>query len=105
MNQYNISAVQKHSQDATSVHCWVAELQNQEYKSILCYKPQGEQKYGPPPNDFLWGIQTEFLKDLMLEQADNVVCLDSTHCTTAYDFLLVTVLVKGHLERVYQLHG
>eukprot|EP00794_Sanderia_malayensis_P017246 gene17246-18967_t len=96
MHQYNISAVQKHSQDATSVHCWVAELQSQEYNSILCYKPQGEQKYGLPPNDFLLGIQTEFQRDLMLEQAENLVCLDSTHCTTGYDFLLVTVLVKDH---------
>ena len=94
MHQFNITHVQKHSQDATSVHCWVNDLRDREYDSVLCYKPQGELKYGLPQSDFLLGIQTEFQKDTMKKHASKLVCLDSTHCTTGYDFLLVTVLVK-----------
>ena len=94
MHQYNIDLVQRHSEDAKSVHCWVADLADKDYDCILCYKPQGELKYGLPTNDFILGIQTQFQRDTMAKYAKNLVRLDSTHSTTGYDFLLVTVLVK-----------
>eukprot|EP00112_Aurelia_sp_Birch-Aquarium-sp1_P006484 Seg1716.3 transcript_id=Seg1716.3/GoldUCD/mRNA.D3Y31 product="hypothetical protein" protein_id=Seg1716.3/GoldUCD/D3Y31 len=94
MYQYNIDLVQRHSEDAKSVHCWVADLADNDYDCILCYKPQGELKYGLPANDFILGIQTQFQRDTMAKYAKNLVCLDSTHSTTGCDFLLVTVLIK-----------
>eukprot|EP00795_Rhopilema_esculentum_P003540 gene3540-2026_t len=81
MHQFNINLAQKHSSDFTSVHCWVRELQD-DYNCILCYKPQGEAKYGLPTNDFLLGIQTEFQKDTKCKYASKLVCIDSTHSTT-----------------------
>ena len=94
MHQFNINHVQKHTEDSTSINCWVHDLRDQVFNIILCYKPQGQPAYGLPNKDFLLGFQTEFQRDTMIKYASSLVCIDSTHCTTGYDFLLITVLVK-----------
>ena len=94
MHQYNLNLVQKHSEDATSVNCWVRDLQDKDFDCILCYKPQGVEKYGLPDSDFLLGLQTELQKDSLVKYGTKLVCIDSKHSTTAYDFLLVTLMVK-----------
>ena len=66
MNQYNLNLVQKHSEDATSINYWVKDLQDKDYDCILCYKPQGVEKYGLQVSDFLLGLQTEFQRDSRL---------------------------------------
>eukprot|EP00112_Aurelia_sp_Birch-Aquarium-sp1_P016922 Seg3879.2 transcript_id=Seg3879.2/GoldUCD/mRNA.D3Y31 product="hypothetical protein" pseudo=true protein_id=Seg3879.2/GoldUCD/D3Y31 len=47
MHQFNITHVQKHSQDATSVHCWVNDLRDREYDSVLCHKATRRTKVWP----------------------------------------------------------
>jgi len=94
MQQYNLNLVQKHSEDATSINCWVKDLQDKDYNCILCYKPQGIEKYGLPDSDFLLGLQTEFQRGSLVNYGEKLICIDSTHSTTGYDFLLVTVLIK-----------
>ena len=43
--------------------------------------------------DFILVLQTEFQNDALKQYGGKVVCLDSTHSTTMYDFLLITLLV------------
>ena len=67
----------------------------QQYDSILCHKSQGEltSEGNLMNDDFILGIQTEYQKDMMKAFAKNLVCIDSTHCTTAYDFKLIIIMI------------
>ena len=72
---------------------------------VLVYKRQGEQ---PPMgcdyleiDDFVLIIQTELQKQMMREFGKRVVCIDSTHKTTGYDFLLITVMVVDEFGEGY----
>ena len=38
-------------------------------------------------------LQTEFMRDMMTKYGGNIICMDSTHGTNMYDFLLVSVMV------------
>ena len=38
-------------------------------------------------------IQTEFIKDMLQKFGGSIVCMDSTHGTNAYQFLLISVMV------------
>ena len=38
-------------------------------------------------------LQTEFMRDMMTKYGGNIICIDSTHGTNMYDFLLVSVMV------------
>lgn len=97
----NLGNIQKHSNDQTSVALWVQEAsKNQEYNPVLVFKPQGEENAVVGNTDdlardtFLLGIQTEFQKDAMKKYGSNsVICVDATHGTNVYDFLLITVMV------------
>jgi len=97
--EFNISCTQKDVNDHTSVDAWVEELNAMNEDSpVLLYKGQGNE---PPDNipyltrsDFLLCMQTVTQRRFMLEFGyGNIVCLDSTHSTTQYKFLLVTVMV------------
>ena len=91
--QLNIDSVQKNPNDLLSVCAWVEELQSLEYNPILCFKPQGEIGKAEcstlTTEDFLV-MQTEFQCNALKQYA---VLIDSTHGTTAYEFLLTTILV------------
>lgn len=67
------------------------------YNPVLIFKPQGQEQ---PKNinnlgkeDFLLGLHTEFQRDAMRRYGNAVIMMDATHCTTQYDFLLITVFV------------
>ena len=38
-------------------------------------------------------IQTEFQRDMVIKFGNSIVCLDATHGTTMYDFLIITAIV------------
>lgn len=42
---------------------------------------------------FLLGIQTEYQQDAMRYHGNKLICMDSTHGTNLYDFLLISVIV------------
>ena len=44
-------------------------------------------------DDFLLCIQTPFQRDTMIQHSNTMICADSTHSTTQYDFLLTSLLV------------
>ena len=64
-----------------------------EYNSILVFKPQGEDGNEDTnelkKDEFFLAIQTEFQKDALLKFGPKVICVDSTHGTNIYDFLLI----------------
>ena len=93
---YNIEGIEKHSNDQTSICAWVAEMQQMAFDPVVTFKPQGkclDGWTGSSEDDFLLGIQTEFQLDMMKAFGNSAICVDATHGTNVYDFLLVTVLV------------
>ncbi|XP_070179010.1 uncharacterized protein [Littorina saxatilis] len=98
--QYNIPHIQKDAADGMSTHLWVDQLATETDNPIIYYKPQGQTKDTDTlqENDFLLCIQTQFQREMMNRQANKMVCIDSTHKTTQYDFLLVTLLVKDDYQ-------
>ena len=77
-----------------SVLAWVAEIED---NPVLVFKNQGDEQGENCDNigmaDFVLAFQTEYQRDMMLQYGGNVICMDDTHGTNAYDFSLNTVLV------------
>ena len=94
-HQYYITCMQKDNNDTKSVLFWMAEMEREHHNPGLRFKAQGEKSnhVGIESNDFLLGLQTEFQKDMFVNYATKLVCVDATHGTNAYDFQLITVLV------------
>lgn len=93
---YCLKGIQRHQDDATSIHMWVEEMNNQENSPVLLYKPQGQSKgyTNLSPNDFILAIQTPLQADIMKRFSDGrVICVDGTHGTNGYDFTLITVMI------------
>ena len=87
----------RHQDDATSVSIRVAELQQEPFNPVLMYKPQGvsdSQFPSLPQESFILIVQTEFQMQLYRKHAHKILCIDSTHCTNAYRFKLITCLVQ-----------
>lgn len=94
----NLQCIQKHPNDLMSVCTWVQELKSLPYNPIVVFKPQEESSShtssGCLTNDtFLLGIQTEYQRDAMQHYGNKIICMDSTHGTNIYDFLLISILV------------
>lgn len=72
-------------------------MQDLAYNPVLVFKNQGDEQGDECENigkaDFLLAFQTEYQRDVMLQYGSNVICMDDTHGTNAYDFSLITVLV------------
>ena len=96
LNEFNILGVEKHSNDYVSILAWVTEMQWQDFNPVLYFKQQGtedaENSIGK--DDFLLCIQTQFQLEMLKAHGSSVICVDSTHGTNMYDFLLITVLVS-----------
>lgn len=94
VNQYNIHGIERHCNDHLSVVAWIAELETSpSYNPVLLFKQQGESHDVLDEDNFLLCLQTEFQRDVMKSFAGKVICIDATHSTNSYDFLLITVLV------------
>ena len=96
MKSFGINEVQKHPDDQESVWAWVEDWSNSENNPVLFQKYQGE----PPPDwynlttdDFMIVLQSPFQKEMAHKFARNGICIDTTHGTTGYDFLLTSVVV------------
>ena len=69
-----------------------------EQNPVILYKaqshPQSEECDNLDVNDFILCLQTPFQGSMMKKSGHNgIICIDSTHGTNIYDFLLITVLV------------
>ncbi|XP_065684287.1 uncharacterized protein LOC124810299 [Hydra vulgaris] len=91
--------VQRHPNDQDSVAAWLKEWQMKENNPILHYKLQGEPdtSHQFEVSDFIIIIQTEHQKNMFQQFGRAGVCIDSTHGTNGYDFLLTTLLVVDEL--------
>ena len=91
---YGLKGIQRHKDDATSVHLWIEEMKHDDDNPVILYKPQGMQQPDTCQNlsskDFILVIQTPLQKDMMKKlSTDKVICVDSTHGTK----LMVTILI------------
>ena len=97
--QFCVDGVQKHLNDSQSVNAWVQELHCSEYSPVLLYKMQGVEDVAIGTtsafsrDDFALCIQTKFQCDMLSMFGKNAICIDSTHSTNQYDFLLNTIMV------------
>ena len=93
--EFNILGVEKHPNDYVSVEAWVTQMQSQEFNPVLFFKQQGieDKENILGKDDFLLCIQTEFQFEMFKAYGHTVICIDATHSTNMYDFLLITVLV------------
>ena len=96
---YGLKGVEKHPIDAVSVGAWIEELKTKgEDNPVLLVKSQGQSQPENCDNlevrDFVLVLQTPLQRDMLKTFAPNrVVCVDATHGTNGYDFLLISVLV------------
>ena len=99
--ELNVLNVQKHLSDPISLDIWVKQLQDSSdiYNAVLYYKQQGEEDPTDrlQQDDILVCIQTEFQLDMLQKFGNNVICMDATHGTNQYNFILITVLVLDEL--------
>ena len=92
-HQFNVDLMEKDSGDTQSVRYWVNELRKGDYDPILIHKAQGACGFHLPKSDFLLGIQTQYQMESMKKHGRKIICMDATHGTNQYDFLLVSILV------------
>lgn len=93
--QYNVQGVQRHHQDLQSVDIWVEEMRGEPYNPILLYKTQNKvlMLIILPKMIYCSVFKLNFKKTKKF--GNNV---DSTHGTTMYDFLLITLMVLDEFD-------
>ena len=95
--------------DGMSIDSWVRSYMSNDSSPFILYKRQGEQSFDIPPDDACIKDNTGLLnEDFLLGYMDSaqcemlrrfgtgdlsVVCVDSTHGTNIYHFLLTTVMI------------
>ncbi|XP_065677422.1 uncharacterized protein LOC124808593 [Hydra vulgaris] len=96
---FNINSIQLHANDQDSVGIWLKESQMKANSPVLYYKLQGvlDTCNTFKESDFIIIMQTEHQKKMLQQFGKNGVCIDSTHGTNAYDFLLTSMLVVDEL--------
>ena len=99
-NSFGLRKTEKHKEDAMSVHLWVQECIMEQHNPILLYKPQGQasaevgSNLGLGMHDFALALQTPLQQELMKSCGHRkIICVDATHGTNSYNFVLITVLV------------
>ena len=93
--KFDTEGIEKHANDYTSLAMWVEEMKAMDFNPVIAFKQQGviESDSGLERDDFLLAFQTQIQLDMLKAFGNNVVCMDATHGTNMYNFLLVTVLV------------
>ena len=71
---------------------------------ILCYNIKLKGKMIPnipniPADGFILAIQTKFQKELYEKYGHSILCIDATHGTNAYRFMLITCIVPDEYGR------
>ena len=92
----------RHESDPSSVAQVVSDLREEPFDPVLLYKAQGTEDADYPniPTDgFVLAIQTKFQKELYEKFGHSVLCIDATHGTNAYNFMLITCIVPDEFER------
>ena len=93
---FALNDIQKHSDDQTSVRAWLQEWDKSEQNPILFAKFQGDaapDDVNITKDDFLLVVQNPIQKYMVEKFSRKVICIDATHGTTGYDFLLTSLVV------------
>jgi hypothetical protein len=80
--------------DEKSTDLWIEKLAEEGTITIHKRLGHGHPEYADLPIDtFLVGIQTKFQREILAEN-HGLICLDSTHKTTAYGYSLFTLVTQ-----------
>lgn len=93
------STSQRHKNDDINVDAWVEEMKS---SCVLFYKPQGTILEDYPQfrqEDFILIIMTEDQKMMLLNYAQNYICIDGIHGLNNNNFKLYTLLVLDELHQ------
>lgn len=100
-DSFSLSAdVIHHKNDALSVEAWVNKM-NENEKSCIFYKPQGETSPSYPhlkDEDFLLVIMNEAQGEIKKKYGNDCICIDGTHGLNNYGFELITLLTIDDLR-------
>ncbi|XP_049798806.1 uncharacterized protein LOC126232686 [Schistocerca nitens] len=80
---------QQHNIDEVSVGMWLEKMKD----CVLLYKKEGEAREDFDRTDSVIVLMTDYQKQLLQRFGQNIVCVDSTHCTNVYKLLVTTLLV------------
>ena len=108
---FSLRSRERHAIDAISVKAWVDDMTLKGSDSpVLLYKVQGcvtsevGHATGLTLNDFALVIQTPLQAEIMKSCThNNIVCVDATHGTNTYDFLLISVLAVDEFGEGYPI--
>ncbi|XP_064487533.1 uncharacterized protein LOC135399723 [Ornithodoros turicata] len=95
LKSFNITYSERTNQnDVLSVATWVDSMQPQDNSPVRYFKQQGlcDEKGLFEKDDFALVIMTEPQQHLLSKLGSEKICIDSTHGTTGYDFLLTTLM-------------
>lgn len=84
--------------DADSVGIIVEKLEQEVYKPILLYKPQGQCSGNLGKNTFILALQTKFQQAMLAKHGERFLCIDATHGLTGVDFQLVTIMIADEFR-------
>ena len=95
-SSFGLKEVIRHDNNQESVLSWIKEWELLDENPVIFYKMQGEESKDDVPlekEDFIIIVQTPMQKMMLQKFGPKRVCIDSTRGTTAYDFLLTSILV------------
>jgi len=96
VRDFDLDPCRGHANDAVSVEVWyhrVSKVEDQSQNPVLYYKHQDEQESGFSDDDIVLIIANSFQRKMLSKFGNNIICIDSTHDTTEYDFYLTTLVV------------
>ncbi len=92
---FNTDRIQRHSNDFVSVSTMVDEMQASDYNAVLLFKQQSvnsSKKYTSlDTHGFLFVLQTEFQKEMLVKFGKNGICVDATYNANSYSLYLISV--------------
>ena len=95
--------------DAVSVDTWVQERQSSSHNPLFIYKPQRAKQPDDcndlRDEDFVLGIMTSTMEQMLLQFGGSIICVDTTHSTNDHDSHHPDDCVMVIDERECRLHG
>ncbi|KAH9374451.1 hypothetical protein HPB48_004482 [Haemaphysalis longicornis] len=93
--RFNIGFNEKRdADDFVSLRIWIDELQKNCEEPLVLYADK-DALHIDGMDKFEMALMSPLQKDLLLEYGQDVICIDSTHGTTAHDLQLTTLMVRG----------
>ena len=84
-----------HASDSISVMSMIQAAAQSDDNYVLSYKQSGEHRHGFEDTDFFLGIVTNQQCRALRLLGSRLICVDSTHNISKYNFKLLTVICIG----------